>query len=205
MSQQRHPGVELDAVLDAAASCYLRFGVAKTTATDIAQVVGISRATLYRRFGSHEAIFLAVLTRESEAMAVDADAHLARIDDPRERILEGMLYSIEEIGRRPVHAAVFGGDSVAWAATQAIQVEALRRIGEAGVRPLLESSLADGSISEQEMMDLVDWIMRILISFAAVPGNGGRKPADIRRQLEAWFVPAFEVRLGGTNRGVVRH
>ncbi len=205
MSQQRHPGVEFDAVLDAAASCYLRFGVAKTTATDIAEVVGISRATLYRRFGSHEGIFLAVLTRESEAMAVDAEAHLARIDDPRERILEGMLYSIEEIGRRPVHAAVFGGDSVAWAATQAIQVEALRRIGEAGVRPLLESSLADGSISEQEMMDLVDWILRILISFAAVPGNGGRKPEDIRRQLEAWFVPAFEARLGGTHMRVVRH
>jgi hypothetical protein len=69
----------------------------------------------------------------------------------------------------------------------------------------LESSLADGSISEQEMMDLVDWIMRILISFAAVPGKGGRAPEDIRRQLEAWFVPAFEARLGGTNRGVVRH
>jgi AcrR family transcriptional regulator len=205
MSQQRHPGVELDAVLDAAASCYLRFGVAKTTAADIAQVVGISRATLYRRFGSHEAIFMAVLTRESEAMSVDADAHLAPIDDPRERILEGMLFCIEEIGRRPVHAAVFGGDSGAWAATQAIHVEALRRIGEAGVRPLLDSSLAEGSISDQEMMDLVDWIMRILISFAAVPGNGGRSPDDIRRQLEAWFVPAFEVRLAGTSRGAVRH
>jgi AcrR family transcriptional regulator len=205
MSQQRHPGVQFDAVLDAAASCYLRFGVAKTTAADIAQAVGISRATLYRRFGSHETIFLAVLTRESAAMAVDADVYLARFDDPRDRILEGMLYSIKEIGRRPVHAAVFGGDSVAWAATQAIHVEALRRIGEAGVRPLLESSLADGSVSEREMMDLVDWIMRILISYAAVPGNGGRRPVDIRRQLEAWFLPAFEVRLGGTSQGAVRH
>jgi AcrR family transcriptional regulator len=205
MSQQRHPGVDLDAVLDAATSCYLRFGVAKTTAADIAQGVGVSRATLYRRFGSHEAIFMAVLTRESEAMSIDADAHLAPIDDPRERILEGMLFCIEEIGRRPVHAAVFGGDSGAWAATQAIHVEALRRIGEAGVRPLLDSSLADGSISDQEMMDLVDWIMRILISFAAVPGNGGRAPEDIRRQLEAWFVPAFEARLSGTSTEAVRH
>ncbi|HVA05391.1 MAG TPA: helix-turn-helix domain-containing protein [Acidimicrobiales bacterium] len=129
MPQQRHPGVEFEAVLDAAASCYLRFGVGKTTAADIAEAVGISRATLYRRFGSHEAIFLAVPTRESAAMAVDADAFLARFDDPRERMLEGMLYSIKEIGRRPVHAAVFGGDAVAWAATQAIQAEALRRIG----------------------------------------------------------------------------
>ncbi len=202
MPKQGDPGVDSDAVLDAAASCYLRFGVAKTTATDIAQAVGISRATLYRRFGSHEAIFLALLTRESAAMAADAEVHLARVEDPFERILEGMMFSIEEIRRRPVHAAVFGGDSAAWAATRAIQVEALRRIGEAGVRPLLDSSLADGSASEQDMVDLVDWILRILISYAAVPGSGGRRPDEVRRQLAVWFVPAFENLLGDKSERV---
>jgi AcrR family transcriptional regulator len=205
MSQQPHHGADLDAVLDATASCYLRFGVAKTTAADIAKVVGISRATLYRRFGSHEAIFLALLTRESAAMAGDAEMYLARFEDPLERILEGMLFSIIEIRRRPVHVAVFGGDSVAWAATQAIQVEALRRIGEAGIRPLLESSISDGSISERDMMDLVDWILRILISYAVVPGAGGRRPAEVRRQLAAWFLPAFEARMGGKSTGSMRH
>jgi AcrR family transcriptional regulator len=197
--------VELPAVLDAAASCYLRFGVAKTTATDIAQAVGVSRATLYRRFGSHEGIFLAVLTRESEAMAADAEVRLAGVTDPLERILEGMLFSIGEIGRRPVHAAVFGGESVAWAATQAIHLEALRRIGEAGVRPLLESAFADGSVSEQDMKDLVDWILRILISYAALPGPGAMAPADVRRQLEAWFLPAFEALFGRERSARVRH
>jgi AcrR family transcriptional regulator len=192
MSQQRQPGVDSDAVLDAAAACYLRFGVSKATAADIAQEVGISRATLYRRFGSHETIFLAVLTRESADMAADAEVHLAGIVDPLERILEGMMFCLEEIGRRPVHAAVFSGDSGAWAATQAINMATLRRIGEAGIRPLLESSLADGSVSERDMMDLVDWIVRILISYAAVPGNGGRRPVEVRRQLTAWFLPAFD-------------
>lgn len=205
MSQPPHPGVDSDAVLDAAASCYLRFGVAKTTAADIAQGVGISRATLYRRFGSHEAIFLAVLARESAAMAADADVHLAGIDDPVERILEGMLFAIEEVGRRPVHAAVFGGDSAAWAATQAMHVEALRHIGEAGVRPLVASSLADGSLSEQDMSDLVDWILRILISYAAVPGAGGRQPDEMRRQLTAWFLPAFADKISSARRTSVRH
>jgi AcrR family transcriptional regulator len=205
MSQQHHTGVDSDAVLDAATSCYLRFGVAKTTAADIAQAVGISRATLYRRFGSHEAIFLAVLARESTAMAADADVHLATVHDPVERILEGMMFAIEEIGQRPVHAAVFGGDSAAWAATQAIRVEALRHIGEAGVRPLLASSLADGSMSERDMADLIDWILRILISYAAVPGDGGRQPEEIRRQLAAWFLPAFANRIGGASQASVRH
>jgi AcrR family transcriptional regulator len=202
MSQQRHPDVDADAVLDAAASCYLRLGVAKTTATDIAQEVGISRATLYRRFGSHETIFLDVLTRESEAMAADAEVHLARLSDPLDRILEGMMFSIKEIGRRPVHAAVFGGDSSAWAATQAIQVEALRRIGASGIRPLLDSSLAGGSMTERDMRDLVDWILRILTSYAAVPGPGGRRPVDVRRQLAAWFIPAFESLFGANVAGV---
>jgi AcrR family transcriptional regulator len=197
--------VDSDAVLNAAASCYLRFGVAKTTAADIARAVGISRATLYRRFGSHEAIFLAVITRESEAMAVDAEVHLANIEDRLERILEGMLFSIEQIGRRPVHAAVFGGDSAAWAATQAIRVEALRRIGEAGIRPLLDSSFAGGTVSEQDMTDLVDWIIRILISYSAVPGDGGRQPDEVRRQLTTWFLPAFESVLGDRMRRGVRH
>ena len=109
------PDTERLAVLDAAAACYLRIGVAKTTATDIAHAVGFSRATLYRRFGSHEAIFLAVLTRESEEMAAEARAHLATVDDPGERVIEGMLFSIGQIRSRPVHAAVFGGDSAAWA------------------------------------------------------------------------------------------
>jgi AcrR family transcriptional regulator len=202
---QRQGSAETGALLDAAASCYLRFGVAKTTAADIARAVGISRATLYRRYGSHEAIFLAVLTRESEAMALDASVHLATVADPLERILEGMLFSIEQIGRRPVHAAVFGGDAAAWAATQAIRVEALRRIGEAGIRPLLDGSFAGGSVSDQVMTDLVDWIIRILISYAAVPGDGGRTPDEVRRQLTAWFLPAFESVVDGGMRSGVRH
>ncbi len=184
--------------MDAAAACYLRLGVAKTTAADIAREAGISRATLYRRYGSHEAIFLAVLTRESEVMADDARVHLDSLSltDPAQRTLEGMMFAISQIQSRPVHAAVFGGESAAWAAGQAIRMEALGRIGESGVRPLVAGAVADGSLSERDVEDLVDWILRILISYAAVPGHGDRSPDEIRRQLTSWFLPAFEVRVG---------
>ncbi len=86
------------------------------------------------------------------------------------------MFAIGQIRSRPVHAAVFGGDSAAWAAGQAIKMEALRQIGEAGVRPLVAPAVADGSLSERDVEDLVDWILRILISYAAVPGDGGRRP-----------------------------
>ena len=45
----------------------------------------------------------------------------------------------------------------------------------------------------QAMADLVDWMLRILISYAV---GAGRAPAsnrdDIRRQLTTLFLPAFE-------------
>ncbi len=42
-------------------------------------------------------------------MAADAEAHLAQVEDPLERILEGMMFSLEEIRRRPVQALNGGG------------------------------------------------------------------------------------------------
>ncbi len=176
-------------MLDAAAACYLAKGVIKTTAADIARAAGISRATLYRRFGSHEQIFLAVLERESAAIAAAAEEHLAGFTDPAERLVESMIFSLGQIASRPVHAAVFTGESAAWAAGRAFRAEALRRIGEAAIRPQLGPAVGAGGISEEQLADLVDWILRVLISYATIPGPGGRGPDDIRRQLTALFLP----------------
>ena len=41
------------------------------------------------------------------------------------------------------------------------------------------------------MADLIDWILRVLLSYAAIPGPAELTPADIRRQLRTWFLPAF--------------
>lgn len=47
-------------VLDAARSCFLAFGFAKTTLDDIARRAGLSRTLLYRAYRDKEAIFAAV-------------------------------------------------------------------------------------------------------------------------------------------------
>ena len=197
MSQPAGPGPapspELDAVLDAAAACYLRYGVDKTTALDIAKAAGMSRATLYRRYGSHEAIFLAVLVRESEEMARDAEAHLAtfdrpgrahrrghgvrhRRDQPPPRPRRRVHHRLGRLGRHPGSPAERAADS--WA-----------RPGSARCwRP----AQADGTIGEQAVDDLVDWMLRILISYAAVPGRADLEPTDIRRHLTTLFLPALD-------------
>lgn len=174
----------------------MRLGVTKTTAADIASAAGISRATLYRRYGSHETIFMAVLERESEAMAIDARAHLTKFEDPAEWLLESMMFSISQIASRPVHAAMFTGESAIWASRRAIRMEEIRSISERGLRWLLREAVDNGVISDQYITDLADWRIRVLMSYASVPGPGDLETADIRRQLRSWFLPAIAPYLG---------
>lgn len=193
-TERRSDDLDPSAVLDAAAACYLRYGVAKTTAADIAKALGTSRATLYRRFGTHEEILLEVLTRESEQMLAESAARLAdlQVEHPADQAVEGMVFSISQIRSRPVHAAVFTSDAAGWVAARALQATAMRRLGEIGVRPLLEPALAAGTMDEQDLDDLVQWILRVLISYAAVPGHDELSLDDVRRQLALCFRPALE-------------
>lgn len=55
-----------DRVVDAAVSCYARYGVAGTTMGAIAAEARCSRATLYRRFRTRHDLGLVVLQREAE-------------------------------------------------------------------------------------------------------------------------------------------
>lgn len=47
-------------ILEAAKSCFLRYGYGKTSLDDIAKEAGLSRPLLYRKFANKEAIFSAV-------------------------------------------------------------------------------------------------------------------------------------------------
>ncbi|HEX4454180.1 MAG TPA: helix-turn-helix domain-containing protein [Kofleriaceae bacterium] len=47
-------------ILDAAQTCFLRFGYGKTSLDDIAQTAKLSRPLLYRKFANKEAIFAAL-------------------------------------------------------------------------------------------------------------------------------------------------
>src|SRR4051794_10139297 len=51
-------------VLAAAADLLVRFGVDRTTLDDVARAAGVSKTTVYQRWGNRDALLLAVLQRE---------------------------------------------------------------------------------------------------------------------------------------------
>lgn len=184
-----------DLILNAAKACYLRLGIAKTTAADIAAEAGLSRATLYRRFPSHEDIFVSVLERESLELARDNQRRLGKITDPCVRIVEGMLFCLDEMPRRPLHAHLLQGNSQ-WAISQAMPAARLHRISLDMLTGLLDATESQTAESCRHLDDLAEWLLRALTSYAMVPSQRARNRDEMRRFLHAMLDPTIKAVLG---------
>ena len=81
------PAEQLEArIVEAMIDCISRWGVAKTTADDIARAAGISRATLYRVFpGGMDVAFDALVRHETARFFETVPARLAHADSSRRR------------------------------------------------------------------------------------------------------------------------
>jgi len=183
-------------VLDAAQSCLERFGLAKTTIEDVAQASGLSRATVYRQFGSRDALLLAVAARDADRVASRAALHLQRFEDVGSWIVEGMLFCLREIPKRPVLSQFLAPQEFGAASRMLLTSDRMLAIGSEILRPMFEPARRRGLLHEDlELDSLMEWVLRILMSYLAVPGPPSRTEEDLRRLLRGMLLPA--VLVGG--------
>jgi AcrR family transcriptional regulator len=177
--------------LDAAESCYTRFGPAKTTVEDVAQAAGVSRATLYRHFKSRDELLVAVIVREAGRLAAEAEVYIRRFDDVGSWIVEGMLLCLREIPRRPLLAMLFAPEEVGPASRLVLTSERLLEIGADFLRPMFEAARGRGLLRESVQIELLmEWVLRILMSYLTVPSHLARSDAELRHLLRVMILPA---------------
>jgi AcrR family transcriptional regulator len=178
--------------LDAAESCYTRFGPAKTTVGDVAQAAGVSRATLYRHFKNRDQLLLAVIVRQAGRLAAEAELHLRRFDDVGSWIVEGMVLCLREIPRRPLLAMLFAPEEVGMASRLVLSSERLLGIGADILRPMFEPARQQGLLRESVQIEvLMEWVLRILMSYLTVPSHLARTDAELRQLFGAMILPAL--------------
>ena len=182
-------------ILDAAKTCYLRHGVAKTTAADIAKEAGVSRATLYRRFPSHNEIFLAVLARDSWEMVESIGSRLADISDPAEHMIEGILYVLDEIVRRPLHAHLFSDSGNSWALSQIMGTDDMRNLSVQMILAMPGMRSPIDAATRRKIEFLAEWILRIMASYAAAPSHLARNRDQMRDLLQTTLEPTVRALL----------
>ena len=74
-------------ILTAAGNCFARYGYEKTTLDDIAEIVGINKASFYYYFRNKEAIFAELITREADEFIETTRRTVESITGCREQVL----------------------------------------------------------------------------------------------------------------------
>ena len=92
----------LDAALESVAA-------GASTMDDIAARAGVGRVTLFRRFGSKDALLQRLYAREVERFLARVDTALSEFDDPADRIAEAFVACVREGARHPLLATVRPG------------------------------------------------------------------------------------------------
>lgn len=155
-------------VIDAALRCLDQLGLDKTTVDDIARESSISRATLYRRFGSKEAIFAAALQQQSRPFDSEVSAILTGPGSLAERIERLLVWAVIEVpenltlkrlldqGQSPTSMQIFNS----------VFRDKIRSL----LQPVVSSAKLNGELApDLNEETLVDWIIRemLMIKMAA--------------------------------------
>ena len=171
----RRSEVACDRILDAAAGLFAQRGVESVGMNDIARAAGCSRATLYRYFDSRDALHAAYVHRHAGAINEHLAKLVARIADPRDRLVAALTHALRLVRENPALAAWFTGSAIGAKAAEGSGVVQAMTAGF-----LLSVGPDDAATAERQAR----WLVRVLTSFLTVPG----RDADEERALLEEFV-----------------
>ncbi|GAB2854466.1 TetR/AcrR family transcriptional regulator [Actinocorallia aurea] len=176
-------------IVDATARCIDRHGVAKTTLSDVASELGVTRQTVYRHFARISDIVGEVAAQGAESFVDRLVAHLQGVTEPAEAVVEGMVFCVRTIPTEPRLSLLLQvGDSGAFG-RGATTADAIGY----GARMLHRFPVdwPAAGITDDELGGLAEMIMRLLTSFLQNPSAPPHSEADLRALLTRWLAPAL--------------
>ncbi|MCX5535923.1 TetR/AcrR family transcriptional regulator [Streptomyces sp. NBC_00006] len=176
-------------IIDATARCVDRHGVTKTTLSDVAAELGVTRQTVYRHFGRLSDIVAEVAAQGAESFVDLMIAHLQGITDPAEAVVEGMVFCVRTIPTEPRLSLLLQlGDTTAFGRGATTS----DTIGY-GARMLRRFPVdwAAAGVGDKDLDGLAEMIMRLLTSLLQHPGEPPQDETRLRTLLNRWLAPAL--------------
>lgn len=184
--------VKMDAaavqVIDAAAGCVERLGFDKTSIEDIVKTSGVSRATLYRRFGSREGIFIALLLQQAEPIVAASKAAIAAETGLAERIEAGLILAVGNMSRNRWIKALFERSA------SNVSLNLIRPVFHELVSGVLEETLmyakASGEFTSTiDFTDILEWLLR---DFMMIVSNGPWEKTELQTHVRSFIIPVLK-------------
>ncbi|MHA3018894.1 TetR/AcrR family transcriptional regulator [Mycobacterium sp. BMJ-28] len=162
--------------------------------SEVAQSLGITRATLYRYFPNHEALLRATAVSAVGRFLDHLAEHLDAITTPTEAVIEGIAYTLEQLPHDKYLGMVMQpGKASAFAAgvTSDIAISFGRSIlGRFNI------DWATAGFDDAGFDELVEFMLRTLQSLILDPGGPHRQGDELRAYLRRWIAPAVDAHAG---------
>lgn len=165
---------------------------------EVAEVSGLSRATIYRYFGDKEELVAAVYVASVESLAEEFRGAIRRFDDPAEQLVEGLLTMVAYVrGHSTIRSEFAPG-----AHDERMRDMSLRSRGEmarALVRPILDVLPLEFDDDEHERRVAL-WLRSVLISLVVGALSEIDSEDETRSLLRQFVVPSLALPDGGGRR-----
>lgn len=165
------PPAGLDPYLDAAATCFVRHGIRRTTVPDIARELEVSRATVYRQVGTVEQASLLLLARELHRFLGHLPTVLEGAAGP-ETIIRLLAAVVGFAREHPVLAKVLADEPELVGPFLIGELPELVARVSAIATPLLERAMSAGLINRRDPGVLAEFLVRTTISLILAPPPG---------------------------------
>lgn len=165
------PSEDLDPFLDAAARCFSRYGVRRTSVQDVAAELGVNRATVYRQVGTIDHQIRLLIARDLHRLLAELPASLAGTSGPR-AVVELMATIIRYASNHSVLAKVLQDEpEVIGPFLVSDLPEVIARVTTA-IAPLLSAAMATRQIATRDAQLLAESLVRLGITLILAPPSG---------------------------------
>ena len=184
-------GAQDTRVIDAALSCFSRWGVAKTTLDDIAREAGCSRATIYRLFpGGKDVVLDAVAGRELAQFFDGLREEMDRTSgDLEDLLVAGITYTTRAIRDHAALQFLLAHEpEVVLPLVAFDRLDVVLDHAAAFCTPYLEPH-----VGKEWAPRAGEWITRMVLSYCLVPSAGFdlAAEADARRFVRSFVTPGL--------------
>ena len=171
-------------IVEAAVTLIAETG-ARISIADVAAALGVIRQTVYRYFPTADALMHAAAIASVDGFLDRLAGTVSGIADPAEAMTEGVIFTLEEVARIP-HLAILLSEPYENArpssmASDEAQVFGMRMINRFDV------DWARHGYDDAALNELVEFTLRVMLSFFVAPNTSGRSREELRRFIKRWL------------------
>ena len=176
-------------IIDATIRCVKQWGIEKTNLNDIAKEAGVTRPTVYSYFPNRHDVIRTALLHKGYSFAERTIEFMNRFDNTRDRVIETLIFSLEELPKEPYLALITQTDF-----SSQVNEDALNDPeGQAICLRLFEEMFKFDKPTDSDLVEITEFVVRVMLSLLMLKGPLKRSPEEMRAFLQRRLLPALGI------------